>query len=58
MSSLVISNFPQVPKIDSSESSNVMPTSSEMTVEPVSVAISFKIAFLLSPNDGALTAQT
>lgn len=33
------------------------PTSYEMTVEPVKMAISFKIAFLLSPKDGAFTAQ-
>ncbi len=29
-----------------------------MTVAPVKTARSFKIAFLLSPNDGALTAHT
>jgi hypothetical protein len=36
----------------------VTPTSSEMTVEPVKMAISFNMAFLLSPKDGALTAHT
>ena len=34
------------------------PRSSEMTVPPVSTAISSNIAFLLSPNPGALTAAT
>ncbi|HRI35296.1 MAG TPA: hypothetical protein PLD02_16220 [Saprospiraceae bacterium] len=29
-----------------------------MTVDPVKTAMSLRIAFLLSPNDGALTAHT
>jgi hypothetical protein len=41
-----------------SESSNVTPIYSEITVDPVNTARSFNMAFLLSPNDGALTAQT
>ena len=32
------------------------PLSSEITVPPVKIAISSSIAFLLSPNPGALTA--
>ena len=32
--------------------------SSETTVPPVKIAISYKIAFLLSPNAGALTPTT
>jgi hypothetical protein len=42
----------------SSESSKVIPTSSETTVAPVRTAKSLRMAFLLSPKDGALTAQT
>lgn len=38
--------------------SKVNPISSEITVPPVKMAISFNIAFLLSPKAGALTAQT
>ena len=47
-----------MPKIEESESSNVIPTSYDTTVAPVRIAISFKIALRLSPNDGAFTAQT
>ena len=36
--------------------SRVKPLSSEITVPPVKIAISSNIAFLLSPNPGALTA--
>ncbi len=36
--------------------SNFKPTSSEITVAPVRIAISSSIAFLLSPKPGALTA--
>ena len=36
--------------------SNERPTSSEITVPPVSIAISSSIAFLLSPKPGALQA--
>ena len=58
VSSLVTYIFPQVPKIETSESSKVTPMSSEITVDPVRTAISLRIAFLLSPNEGALMAQT
>lgn len=53
-----ISTLPAVPKMLSLESSRVTPTYYEITVAPVKQAISFKIAFLLSPNEGAFTAQT
>jgi hypothetical protein len=53
-----ISTFAAVPKIVKSESYKVTPTYSEMTVEPVRTAISLRIAFLFSPKEGALTAQT
>ena len=36
--------------------SMLKPLSSEITVPPVKIAISSSIAFLLSPNPGALTA--
>lgn len=58
MSSFVTSILPVVPNTDSSLSSKVIPTYSEITVDPVRIAISFRIALRLSPNDGALTAQT
>ena len=38
--------------------SSESPTSSEITVPPVSMAISSSIAFLLSPKPGALQAAT
>ena len=38
--------------------SSLIPRSSEITCPPVKIAISSSIAFLLSPNPGALTAQT
>ena len=38
--------------------SSFMPTSSEMTVAPVSTAMSCSVAFRLSPKPGALTAAT
>lgn len=53
-----ISTLPAVPSTLWSESSSVTPTYSEITVAPVKTAISFKIAFLLSPNEGALIAHT
>ena len=61
------------PNTDISDFSNVSPTSSVMTVPPVNIAISFKMALRLSykykdiyifkknsftPKAGALTAQT
>lgn len=58
VSSLEIYTFPQVPKIVWSESSKLTPIYSDITVDPVRQAISLRIAFLLSPNDGALTAHT
>lgn len=53
-----ISTLPAVPSTLWSESSSVTPTYYEITVAPVKTAISFKIAFLLSPNEGALIAHT
>ena len=38
--------------------SSCKPLSSEITVPPVSIAISSSISFLLSPKPGALTAAT
>ena len=38
--------------------SSFRPVSSEITVPPVKIAISSNIAFLRSPNPGALTANT
>ena len=38
--------------------SNLTPRSSEIHLPPVKIAISSSIAFLRSPNPGALTAQT
>jgi hypothetical protein len=58
VSYFVISIFPAVPKTVKSLSSKLTPTYSEITVDPVNIARSFKIAFLLSPKEGALTAQT
>ena len=45
-----------VPSIVKSAFSNEKPLSSEITVPPLRIAISSSIAFLLSPNPGALTA--
>ena len=58
VSSFVTTAFLQVPNTDGSDFSRVNPMSSETTVAPVKAAISLSIAFLLSPNAGALTAQT
>ena len=38
--------------------SSLMPMSSLMSLPPVRIAMSSRIAFLRSPNPGALTAQT
>lgn len=48
----------QVPKTAGSDLSKVNPISSDTTVPPVKIAISFNMAFLLSPKAGAFTAQT
>ena len=45
-----------VPRSSTVAPSNERPTSSEITVPPVRIAISSSIAFLLSPNPGALHA--
>lgn len=57
VSSLDTIIFLQVPKTVGSDFSKDNPISSLITVPPVKMAISFKIAFLLSPKAGALTAQ-
>ena len=44
------------PRSSSFTFSKVRPTSSEITVPPVRIAISSSIAFLLSPKPGAFTA--
>lgn len=57
VSSLVTMMFLHCPKTVGSDFSKLNPMSSEITVPPVKMAISFKMAFLLSPKAGALTAQ-
>ena len=54
--SLSICTFSQVPNMSRVVLSNENPLSSEITVPPVKIAISSNIAFLRSPNPGALTA--
>ena len=54
--SLSISTFSHVPNISIVVFSILKPLSSEITVPPVSMAISSNMAFLLSPKPGALTA--
>ncbi len=54
--SLSITTLSAVPNISNVAVSNVIPCSSEITVPPVKIAISCNIAFLRSPNPGALTA--
>lgn len=56
--SLVTMIYLQEPNTAGSALSKVKPMSSETTVPPVKMAISFNIAFLLSPKAGAFTAQT
>ena len=56
MLSLSIVTFSAVPSISIVVFSSLNPLSSEITVPPVRIAISSSIAFLLSPNPGALTA--
>ena len=46
------------PSIAISAFSNVIPTSSEITVAPIVTATSSRVAFLLSPKPGAFTAST
>ena len=58
MLSLSISIFSAVPSISIVVFSSVIPLSSEITCPPVKIAISSSIAFLRSPNPGALTAAT
>jgi hypothetical protein len=58
VSSLLTKMDLHCPKTDGSAFSSVNPKSSVITVPPVKTAISYKIAFLLSPNAGALTATT
>mmetsp|Transcript_27391 Transcript_27391/g.84509 ORF Transcript_27391/g.84509 Transcript_27391/m.84509 type:complete len:246 (-) Transcript_27391:1090-1827(-) len=49
--------FLQLPRCASVAFSSLRPTSSEMTVPPVSAARSWSVSFRLSPKPGALTAQ-
>ena len=56
MLSFVILTFLACPRKLISAVSSLIPFSSEITSPPVSIAISSSIAFLLSPNAGALTA--
>mmetsp|Transcript_36459 Transcript_36459/g.32722 ORF Transcript_36459/g.32722 Transcript_36459/m.32722 type:complete len:325 (-) Transcript_36459:69-1043(-) len=58
VSSLEIKICLAVPRWLGSALSKLSPISSERTVPPVKIAISFIWAFLLSPNAGGLTAQT
>mmetsp|Transcript_20549 Transcript_20549/g.45883 ORF Transcript_20549/g.45883 Transcript_20549/m.45883 type:complete len:241 (-) Transcript_20549:702-1424(-) len=58
VSSLEIVSFLQVPSTLNSAVSSFRPTSSEMTVPPVSTAMSCSVALRLSPKPGALTAAT
>ena len=58
---IMVSSFPTsiffaCPRSSILTPSRVKPTSSEITVPPVRIAISSSIAFLLSPKPGALTA--
>ena len=54
--SLSIVTRSAVPNISKVVFSRVKPLSSDTTVPPVKIAISSNIAFLRSPNPGALTA--
>ena len=55
--SLVLSTFLTRPRSFRVAFSSFRPSSSEITVPPVSTAMSSSIAFLRSPNPGALTAR-
>jgi len=56
VSSLEISTFLHCPRTATSAVSKAKPTSSLITVPPVKMAISARMAFLFSPKAGALTA--
>ncbi len=56
-SSLDTITFLDIPRSSTFTASNESPNSSEMTVVFVKIAISSKIAFLLSPKPGPLTAH-
>mmetsp|Transcript_831 Transcript_831/g.2182 ORF Transcript_831/g.2182 Transcript_831/m.2182 type:complete len:242 (+) Transcript_831:343-1068(+) len=58
VSSLEIVTFFAVPSAVTSVVSSFMPVSSEMTVPPVSTAMSCRLALRLSPKPGAFTAAT
>jgi len=58
VSSFEIITFLATPMTPMLLSSNFNPISSVTTVPPIETAISLSYAFLLSPNDGALTAHT
>ena len=58
MFSLDKTTFFAVPKDSKVAPSRLRPTSSEITVPPVRIAMSSNIAFLLSPKPGALQAET
>ena len=58
MLSLVTLTLAAFPSIVMLASFNSKPKSSVINVPPVNIAISSKIAFLLSPNPGAFTATT
>ena len=56
--SFVLDTLLAVPKSSKVAPSRVKPTSSEMTVPPVKIAISCNIALRRSPKPGALAAAT
>mmetsp|Transcript_12878 Transcript_12878/g.43925 ORF Transcript_12878/g.43925 Transcript_12878/m.43925 type:complete len:209 (-) Transcript_12878:734-1360(-) len=58
VSSFVTVSFLHWPRWSSVAVSSLRPTSSEMTVAPVSTARSWSVSLRLSPKPGALTAQT
>ena len=58
VSSLLSSTFFACPKSSIVAPSKESPTSSDITVPPVRIAMSSSIAFLRSPNPGALQAAT
>jgi hypothetical protein len=58
VSSLFTITLSALPSISIVASSSLIPNWSVINVAQVTVAISFKISFFLSPNPGALTATT
>ena len=58
VSSFFTTTLAHFPKSSNVAESSFLPTSSETTFPPVSIAISCNIAFLLSPNPGAFIAAT